>query len=160
MAGEILITPEGYEQLKAELEYLRTVRRREISEKIRVARGFGDLSENSEYDEAKNEQALVEANIATLEEQLKKAQLIKKDQISTDVVSIGTTVTILDVEFDEKTTYRISSPLEYTRDDDLEAITDESPVGKALIGHKVGDEVQVVVPSGNTVQFKILDISL
>ena len=160
MAGEILITPEGYEQLKAELEHLRTVRRREISEKIRVARGFGDLSENSEYDEAKNEQALVEANIATLEEQLKKAQLIKKDQISTDVVSIGTTVTILDVEFDEQTTYRISSPLEYVREDDMETITDESPVGKALLGHKVGDEVQVTVPSGSTVQFKILDISL
>ena len=160
MSGEILITPEGYEKIKSELEHLRTVRRREISEKIRVARGFGDLSENSEYDEAKNEQALVEANIATLEEQLKKAQLIKKEQISTDVVSVGTTVTILDVEFDERTTYRISSPLEYVRDDDMETITNESPVGKALIGHKVGDEVQVTLPSGSTVQFKILDISL
>ena len=160
MPGEILITPEGYEQLKSDLEYLRTVRRKEISEKIRVARGFGDLSENSEYDEAKNEQAHVESSIATLEEQLKKAQLIEKDQISTDVVSIGTTVTILDVEFNEQTTYRISSPLEYVRDDDLETITDESPVGKALIGHKVGDEVHVVIPSGVKVQFKILDISL
>jgi len=160
MAGGILITQEGYEQLKAELEHLRTVRRREISEKIRTARGFGDLSENSEYDEAKNEQALVEANIALLEDQLKKAKLIKKDQISTDVVSIGTTVTILDVEFDEKTTYRISSPLEYVHDDDLETITDESPVGKALIGAKVGDQVQVTVPSGSVVQFKILNISL
>ena len=159
MAGELLITPEGYEQLKAELEHLRTVRRKEISEKIRVARGFGDLSENSEYDEAKNEQALVEATISTLEEQLKKAQLIKKDQISTDVVSIGTTVTILDVEFNEKATYRISSPLEYTRDD-VETITNESPVGKALIGHKVGDEIQVTIPNGSTIQFKILDISL
>ena len=160
MAGEMLITQEGYEQLRAELEHLRTVRRKEISEKIRVARGFGDLSENSEYDEAKNEQALVEASIATLEEQLKKAQLIKKDQISTDVVSIGTTVTILDVEFDEKTTYRVSSPLEYNRVNDMETITDESPVGKALMGHKIGDEVTVTVPSGSTVQYKILDISL
>ncbi|MCL2857484.1 MAG: transcription elongation factor GreA [Oscillospiraceae bacterium] len=160
MSGEILITPEGYEKIKSELEHLRTVRRREISEKIRVARGFGDLSENSEYDEAKNEQALVEANIATLEEQLKKAQLINKEHISTDAVSVGTTVTILDVEFDERTTYRISSPLEYVRDDDMETITNESPVGKALIGHKVGDEVQVTLPSGGTVQFKILDISL
>jgi len=160
VSGEILITPEGYEKIKSELEHLRTVRRREISEKIRVARGFGDLSENSEYDEAKNEQALVEANIATLEEQLKKAQLIDKEHISTDVVSVGTTVTILDVEFDEQTTYRISSPLEYVRDDDMETITNESPVGKALIGHKVGDEVQVTLPSGSTVQFKILDISL
>lgn len=159
MAGEILITPEGYAQLKAELEELRTVRRKEISDKIRTARGFGDLSENSEYDEAKNEQALVEAKIAMLEEQLKKAQLIQKDQISTDTVSIGTTVTILDIEFNEETTYRISSPLEYTHSD-METITNESPVGKALMGHKVGDEVLVTVPSGSTIQYKILDISL
>jgi len=160
VSGEILITPEGYEKIKTELDHLRTVRRREISEKIRIARSFGDLSENSEYDEAKNEQALVEANIATLEEQLKKAQLIKKEQISTDVVSVGTSVTILDVEFDERTTYRICSPLEYVRDDDMETITNESPVGKALIGHKVGEEVHVTLPNGGAVQFKILDISL
>ena len=159
MAGELLITPEGYEQLKQELEYLRTVRRKEISEKIRVARGFGDLSENSEYDEAKNDQALVEAKISTLEDQLKKAQLIKKEHISTDVVSIGTTVTILDIEFNEKTTYRIASPLEYVHAD-METITNESPVGKALIGRQAGDEVTVEVPNGSTVQYKILEISL
>ncbi len=159
MAGEILITPEGYQQLKAELEELKMVRRKEISEKIRVARGFGDLSENSEYDEAKNEQALVEAKIATLEEQLKKAQLIQKDKISTEVVSIGTTVTILDIEFNEETTYRVTSSLEYHHTE-METITDESPVGKALMGHKIGDEVTVTVPSGSTVQYKILDISL
>ncbi|HHY52068.1 MAG TPA: transcription elongation factor GreA [Clostridiales bacterium] len=159
MAGEILITPEGYQQLKAELEELKTVRRKEISEKIRVARGFGDLSENSEYDEAKNEQALVEAKIATLEEQLKKARLIQKDNISTDVVSIGTAVTILDIEFDEETTYRITSSLEYDHAD-MDTITAESPVGKALIGHKVGDEVTVTVPSGSTVKYKILKITL
>ena len=160
MAGEILITPEGYQQLKAELEELKMVRRKEISEKIRVARGFGDLSENSEYDEAKNEQALVEAKIATLEEQLKKAQLIQKDQISTEVVSIGTTVTILDIEFDEETTYRVTSPLEYHHDDEMETITNESPVGQALMGHKVGDEVTVTVPNGSTVQYRILAIKL
>ena len=159
MSGEILITPEGYEQLKAELEQLRTVRRKEISDKIRIARGFGDLSENSEYDEAKNEQALVEAKIATLEEQLKKAHLIKKELICTDTVFIGTTVTILDVEFNEKTTYRIASPLEYIHAD-METITDESPVGKALMGHKAGDEITVTVPSGSTVHYKILEISL
>jgi len=159
VSGEILITPEGYEQLKAELEQLRTVRRKEISDKIRIARGFGDLSENSEYDEAKNEQALVEAKIATLEEQLKKAHLIKKELICTDTVFIGTTVTILDVEFNEKTTYRIASPLEYIHAD-METITDESPVGKALMGHKAGDEITVTVPSGSTVHYKILEISL
>ena len=159
MADEIFITPEGLEQLKKDLEELRTVRRKEISDKIRAARGFGDLSENSEYDEAKNEQALVEANIVKLEEQLKKVRLIQKDQISTETVSVGSTVTILDVEFDEKTTYRVTSPVEYSNSD-METITDESPVGRALLGHKVGEEVAVVIPSGSTVLYKILEISL
>lgn len=159
MSGEILMTAEGYSELKRELEELRTVRRKEISEKIRIARGFGDLSENSEYDEAKNEQAIVEAKIATLEDQLKKAKLINKDQISTDSVSIGTTVTILDLEFDEEMTYRIASSVE-SHHSTMETITDESPVGKALLGHKVGEEVSVLVPSGSTVRFRVLDISL
>lgn len=159
MSKQILMTIEGYNELKKELEELRTVKRREISEKIRVARGFGDLSENSEYDEAKNEQALVESKIATLEEQLKNAKLIEKDDISTDVVSIGTTVTIRDEEFDEEMTYRIASSVESHRSNQ-ETITDESPVGKALLGHKVGDEVDVLVPSGSTLRFKIMDISL
>lgn len=159
MNGEILMTAEGYEELKRELEELRTVRRKEISEKIRVARGFGDLSENSEYDEAKNEQALVESKIAMLEEQLKKAQLIRREEISTDVVSIGATVTILDMEFDEELTYRIASSVE-SNHSTQETITDESPVGKALLGHRVGDVVDVTVPSGNVVRFKIMDISL
>lgn len=159
MRGEFLMTAEGYQELKRELEELRTVKRKEISEKIRVARSFGDLSENSEYDEAKNEQALVESKIATLEEQLKKAQLIQKDQISTEVVSIGTHVTILDMEFDEELSYRIASSVE-SNHSSQETITDESPVGKALLGHKVGDVVEVVVPSGSVVRFKVLDISL
>ncbi len=159
MRGEILMTAEGFQELKRELEELRTVKRKEISEKIRVARGFGDLSENSEYDEAKNEQALVESQIATLEEQLKKAHLLHKDQISTDVVSIGTHVTILDLEFDEELSYRIASSVE-SNHSTQETITDESPVGKALLGHKVGDVVEVVVPSGSTVRFKVVDISL
>jgi len=159
MRGEILMTPEGYQELKRELEELRTVKRKEIAEKIRVARGFGDLSENSEYDEAKNEQALVESKIATLEEQLKKAQLIQKDQISTDEVSIGCHVTILDMEFNEELSYRIASSVE-SNHSSQETITDESPVGKALLGHKVGDTVDVVVPNGSIVQFKILDITL
>ncbi|MDR2932627.1 MAG: transcription elongation factor GreA [Oscillospiraceae bacterium] len=159
MPGEILMTTEGYNELKKELETLRTVKRKEIAEKIRVARGFGDLSENSEYDEAKNEQAIVEAKIATLEEQLKKARLISKEQISTDVVSVGTTVTILDVEFDEEMSYRIASSVE-SNHSSMETITDESPVGRALLGHSVGDEVEVVVPSGSMVRFKVVDISL
>ena len=159
MPNEILMTVEGYNDLKKELDKLRTEKRSEISEKIRVARGFGDLSENSEYDEAKNEQAIVEAKIATLEEQLKKARLIERDKISTDKVSVGTTVTILDVEFDEEMTYRVASSVE-SNHSTVETITDESPVGRALLGHSVGDEVAVVVPSGSTVKFKILKIDL
>ena len=159
MPAEILMTAEGYNDLKKELEMLRTVKRKEISEKIRMARGFGDLSENSEYDEAKNEQAIVEAKIATLDDQLKKAKLIDKGQISTEAVSVGTTVTILDMEFDEEMSYRIASSVE-SNHSAMETITDESPVGRALIGHKAGDIVEVLVPSGNTVRFKIIGISL
>lgn len=159
MTKHIMMTAEGYDELKRELQELRTVRRKEISDKIRVARGFGDLSENSEYDEAKNEQAIVEAKIATLEEQLKNARLIEKDSISTDVVSIGSAVTIHDMEFDEEMTYRITSWVE-SNHSNQETITDESPVGRALLGHKVGDEVEVLVPNGSTVKFKILDIGL
>lgn len=159
MSKQILMTAEGYDALKKELDELRTVRRNEISEKIRAARGFGDLSENSEYDEAKNEQAILEARIATLEEQLKNAKLIEKNQISTEVVSIGTTVTIHDEEFDEEMTYRIASSVESHRSDQ-ETITDESPVGKALLGHKAGDTVDVVVPNGSTLRFKVLKIAL
>lgn len=159
MSKQILMTVEGYNELKKELEELKTVKRNEVSEKIRVARGFGDLSENSEYDEAKNEQAILESSIATLEEQLKSARLIEKDDISTDVVSIGTTVTILDEEFDEEMTYRIASSVESHRSEQ-ETITDESPVGKALLGHKIGDTIEVTVPNGSTIRFKIIDISL
>lgn len=159
MDDKIIMTAEGYQTIKEELEMLRTEKRSEISEKIRVARGFGDLSENSEYDEAKNEQAIVEATIATLEEQLKKAQIIEIDDISTDSVGIGTIVTILDLEFDEEMTYRIAGSVE-SNHSDIETITDESPVGKAVIGHKVGDEVEVVVPSGAKVVYRIVKITI
>jgi len=159
MATEILMTTEGYAQLKKELDELRTVKRKEISDKIRVARGFGDLSENSEYDEAKNEQAIVEAKIAKIEEQIKNARTIVREEICTDTASIGTTVTILDVEYNEEMTYRIASSVESSHST-METITDESPVGKALLGHKVGDEIEVVVPSGSRIRYKITNISL
>ena len=159
MLKEILMTSEGYEQLKCELDELRTIKRKEISDKIRIARSFGDLSENSEYDEAKNEQAIVEAKIAKLEEQLKKARLIAVDQISTETVSMGTAVTILDLEYNEEMTYRIASSVESARAG-AETITDESPVGRALLGRKAGDEIEVVVPSGSRIRYKIISISL
>lgn len=157
MANEILMTAEGYQKLKEELEDLKTVKRGEVSEKIRVARGFGDLSENSEYDEAKNEQAIVEARIQTLEEQLKNAKILDRDQLSTQTVSVGTKVKILDMEFNEEMEYRIVGSIESNQS--MDTITDESPVGKGLLGHKVGDIVDIKVPAG-VLQFKVLEITL
>lgn len=157
MANEIVMTEEGFNDLTRELHELKTVRRAEISEKIKVARGFGDLSENSEYDEAKNEQAIVEARIVTLEKQLKNVKIVAKSSLSKDVVSIGTTVTIRDVEFGDEMTYRIISSVENSAD--MNTITDESPVGKALLGHKKGDSVMVTVPSGDKAEFQILEVN-
>ncbi len=157
MATEVLMTQEGYDALKKELDQLKSVTRGEISEKIRVARGFGDLSENSEYDEAKNEQAVVEARIKKLEDQLKCVKIISREQMSKDVVNIGSRVKILDMEFDEEMEYVIASSVE--SHGDLDTISDESPVGKALMGHKVGDVVEVHAPA-EVLNLKILEISL
>ncbi len=157
MPNQILMTAEGYENFKKELEDLKTTKRRDISEKIRFARGFGDLSENSEYDEAKNDQAILEARIQTLEEQLKNVRILEVDKISTSAISVGTKVRILDMDYHEEITYRIVSSVESNQS--MDTITDESPVGKALIGHKVDDVVDVKVPAG-TIKFKILQISI
>jgi len=159
MAKEIMnaneMTREEYESLRNELDRLKTVERNVISEKIRVARGFGDLSENSEYDEAKNDQARLEANIARLEEQLKNVTIV--DTISTDVVSIGTKVTLLDMEFDEETEYRFGNKA--AAGDELELVTPDSPVGMAIAGHSVGEIVTVITPSKHTYEIKIVNIS-
>ena len=159
MAKEIMnaneMTREEYESLRTELDRLKTVERNIISEKIRVARGFGDLSENSEYDEAKNDQARLEANIARLEEQLKNVTIV--DTISTDAVSIGTKVTLLDMEFDEETEYRFGN--KSAAGDTLELVTPDSPVGMAIAGHSVGDIVTVITPSKHTYEMKIVNIS-
>jgi len=159
MAKEIMnaneMTREEYESLRNELDRLKTVERNVISEKIRVARGFGDLSENSEYDEAKNDQARLEADIARLEEQLKNVTIV--DTISTDVVSIGTKVTLLDMEFDEETEYRFGNKA--AAGDELELVTPDSPVGMAIAGHSVGEIVTVITPSKHTYEIKIVNIS-
>ena len=155
MANEIVMTQEGYNDLVKELNELKTTRRAEISEKIRVARGFGDLSENSEYDEAKNEQAIVEARILTLENQLKNVKIVAKSD-NKGTVSIGSFVTIRDVEFGDEMTYRIISSVESSND--MSTITDESPVGKALLGHKAGDSVMVTVPSGAKLEYQIVNV--
>ena len=155
MAQEIIMTQEGFDGLKKELNELRTVKRADISEKIRVARGFGDLSENSEYDEAKNEQAIIEARISQLEAQLAHVKIVDQATLDTDVVSVGCKVEVFDMDFEETMHYRLISSVESSQSD--ETITDESPMGEALLGHRVGDEVEVKAPSGSFM-VKILSI--
>ncbi len=152
---QILLTDEGLLKLEQELEMLKTQKRQEVAEKIKVARGFGDLSENSEYDAAKEEQAQVEARIVQLENMLKNAKVIDEDEIDLNVVSVGTRVKVYDEEFDEELEYSIVGSTE--ADPDKNKISDESPVGKALIGKAAGDVVDVDTPGG-TIQFKILSI--
>ena len=158
MSKEIQMTQEGFDILSSELEYLKNEKRSDISEKIKIARDFGDLSENSEYDEAKNEQAVVEARIRVLEDQLKMVKIIDKSQLSSEKVSVGTKVVIKDIEFDDILEYKITSTVE--AHGDMEAITDKSPVGRAVMGAKVGDIVNVTVPSGQVVQYRIEKISI
>src|SRR5690554_5945767 len=145
-AKKFIMTYEGVKKLESELEYLKTVKRKEITEKIKVALGYGDLSENSEYDEAKNEQAFVEGKIVQLENTLRNASVIDESDISSDVVGIGSRVTVYDYDFDEEVTYSIVGSTE--ADPMNFKISNESPVGSALIGHKVDDEVMVQVPDG------------
>lgn len=156
MVNTIQMTQTGYDELAKELEELKTTKRSEIAEKIKIARGYGDLSENSEYDEAKNEQAKVEAQIAELEETIKHVTVISDSEIQTDSVRPGVTVGVLDMEFDEEDEFMIVNSHEV--DPVARKISDQSPIGKALIGAKVGDVVTVEVPDG-TAQFKILKIT-
>lgn len=155
MAKQIVVTESSYQKLKEELDYLKNVKRKEAAENVGIARSFGDLSENSEYDEAKNEQAKIEAQISELEETINHAKVISDHEIQTDMVSVGICVTVYDMDFDEEVEYQIVSPREV---DPLEnKISDQSPIGKALIGTKVGDIVSVDVPDG-VAKFKILKI--
>lgn len=152
---EILLTQEGYQKLEDELELLKTVRRREVAERIKVAISFGDISENAEYDEAKNEQAQVEERILKLESMVRRAVIIDESQIDVNVVTIGSIVKVYDEEFDEEVEYTIVGSAEA---DPYEGkISNESPVGKSLLGRTLGDTVDVQVPDGVT-KFKILDI--
>ncbi|MBQ5328294.1 MAG: transcription elongation factor GreA [Oscillospiraceae bacterium] len=156
MDKKVVVTASGLKALEEELEMLKTVRRKEVSEKIRVARGYGDLSENSEYDEAKNEQAIVEARIADLEVMLKNVVILDESELVTDVVSLGSFVKVYDEEFEEELEYTIVGSTE--ADLDLGKISDESPVGKALIGKKVGEIAEAVLPSGDTAKFRVISI--
>lgn len=152
----LVVTTEGLNKLKDELDQLKTVRRPEVSEKIKIARGFGDLSENAEYDEAKKEQAEVEQRISELEDILKHAKVVDESSVESGVIGLGSIVQIHDIEFDEKITYKLVSSIE--TDPDNGKISVESPVGKALIGKKARQKVTIETPGGK-VEFKILKVS-
>lgn len=153
---EVIVTRAGLKALEDELEELKTVRRKDVAEKIKVARGFGDLSENSEYDEAKNEQAFIESRIAQLEGMLKHARILDNEDLTLDVVSVGTHVRIADEDGDEEE-YDITGSTE--ADPAKGKISDESPVGAALMGKKVGETAHAILPNGGTIEFKVLEIS-
>ena len=152
---EIVLTKEGYNALKKEIEDLSTRRRREVAERIKTAREFGDIAENAEYDAAKNEQAMLEARIAKLEERLASARVIEKRDISKDVVSVGSTVRLRDVDARQTVEYRIVGSAE-ANPAELK-LSNESPVGKAIMGHKKGETVEVTTPRGS-LKYKILEI--
>ena len=152
---EILLTQEGYDNLEKELEYLKTEKRAEISERIKVALGFGDLSENSEYDEAKNAQAENEVKIADLENKIRYAKIIDESEIDTKTVQVGNTVKILDVEFDEELEYTIVGSTEV--DLSKNRISNESPIGAALIGARKGEIIEANTPGG-VAKYKVLAI--
>jgi transcription elongation factor GreA len=152
---EVILTPQGYEQLRSELAELSTVKRREIAERIAAAREFGEIAENAEYDDAKNEQMMLEHRIAQLEERLRSARVIEKNEIKADAVSIGSRVKLKDIDAGETVEYYVvgsaeANPAEHK-------LSNESPVGKAIIGRKKGETVEVTAPRGS-LKFKILDI--
>ena len=150
------VTPEGLKKLEDELELYRSVKRPEVAERIKQAISFGDISENSEYEDAKNEQAMVEGRIIELEKKIASAIIIDTKDLDDNTVNVGHTVELKDMEFKERLVYTIVGSTE--ADPEENKISDESPVGKAIIGHKVGDTVNVHVPGGMVLQFKILNI--
>ena len=152
---EVILTPEGFKKLQAEIEFLSQDKRREIADRIREAREFGDIAENAEYDDAKNEQALLEHRIATLEERLLNSRVIDKKSVPKDVVSVGSHVKLRDVDAKKTFEYDIVGSAEANPAENK--LSNESPVGKAIIGHKKGETVEVAAPRG-TLKFKILEI--
>jgi len=152
---QIILTQDGLKKLEEELENLKSVKRREVAERIKVAIGYGDISENSEYEDAKNEQAFIEGRIITLEKMLRNARIINNDEIDIDTVSIGSIVTVEDLEFGDTMEYAIVGTAE--SDPLKNRISNESPVGKAILGKKKDTVVEVNVPAG-IIQYKIIDI--
>jgi transcription elongation factor GreA len=152
---EVILTPEGHEKLKQEIEYLSTTKRREVADRIRTARDFGDISENAEYDDAKNEQAMLEHKIAQLEERLAHARVIESGEVDTSVVSVGARVRLRDVDANQTVEYTIVGSAEANPAE--QKLSNESPVGRAIIGKKKGETVEVSAPRGS-LKYKILDI--
>jgi transcription elongation factor greA len=156
MAKETIMTSEGLKRLEDELEDLKTVKRKEIAEKIKVALSFGDLSENSEYDEAKNEQAIIEGRIAEIESQLKNVRLLDESELNNEMVHVGSLVRVKDEASGKESTYRIVGS---TEADPMQGkISDESPVGKALLSHGLNESVEIEIPMG-VLHYTILEIS-
>ena len=158
MQRDVLLTPEGLDKLKDEIEHLSTVKRREVAERIKEAREFGDISENSEYDDAKNEQAMLEARIASLEEKLRSASVINAAELDSNVVRVGSHVTVKDEGSGKTLKYTIVGSTEANPSENR--LSNESPVGKALLGHKRGDTVDVSLPSGKKRKLKITKIDV
>jgi transcription elongation factor GreA len=152
---DVILTPEGYEKLNQEIEYLSNDKRREVADRIRTAREFGDIAENAEYDDAKNEQALLEHRIATLEDRLRNARVLSKKDVAKDVVSVGSKVRLRDLAAKQTFEYRIVGSAE--ADPSENKLSNESPVGKAIMGRKKGETVEVAAPRGK-LKFKIMDI--
>ncbi|NLL19355.1 MAG: transcription elongation factor GreA [Clostridia bacterium] len=154
--NEVILTPEGLRRLEEELENLKSVRRREVAERIKQAIEFGDISENSEYEDAKNEQAFIEGRILTLEKKLRNARVLDDSEVATDVVSLGSRVLLKDIEFGDELEYFLVGSME--ADPANFKISNESPVGKAILGAKTGDIVEVNVPAG-VLKYQVLKIS-
>lgn len=161
MAKEVVVTQQGLKALEDELEHLKIVRRKEVAEKIKVARGYGDLSENAEYDAAKDEQGEIEARIADLEVMLKHVRVLDSEELDTNSVTVGTTVSLEDLDEDDEEdkfiTYSISGATEANPDNNI--ISDESPVGNGLLGKAVGDVAEILLPTGHTLRLKVLEIT-
>jgi transcription elongation factor GreA len=153
--NEVILTKEGYAKLKKEIEHLSNDKRREVADRIRQAREFGDISENAEYDDAKNEQAMLEHRIAMLEDRLRAAHVLEKKDIAKDVVSVGALVRLKDIDANKTVEYKIVGSPEANPSE--HKLSNESPVGKAIIGRKKGDVVEVAAPRG-ALKFKIIAI--
>ena len=153
---EVILTPEGHEKLKEDIEHLSTVKRREVAERIKQAREFGDIAENSEYDDAKNEQAMLEHRIATLEERLRAARVLEKKDIAKGIVSVGSVVRLKDMAANKTFEYTIVGSAEANPSENK--LSNESPVGKAIMGRKKGEVVQVTAPRGS-LKYKIVAIA-